>query len=284
MTWSSRYWDVLEQLYWTPKYLGFRSLKAKDLSRQNGFALVPEAFLNESGSLYARERKMNDLMNWLHRQEETLNHVCSLGFSILPDQAIRELFLKYLGFEDQGPFETVGREVRKRYGWSASENVTQQDAFFVSERTALGVELKLGSSSSPEQIAKYAALFLWEELHAGAKEQVGLLFLLPEANIERHWASCGLNESSVDIGFLDRIRQRKLPSRIELLFSSHPARLESILSRMRLATISWAAFRDQLSTIRTRLDPSQPGDQTLDRLLIGILAQLEAHRGAGLDA
>jgi hypothetical protein len=55
---------------------------------------------------------------------------------------------------------SVGREIGLRYGWRKSENVTQQDGFFVSPSSLIGVELKLGSVSWAEQVAKYAALMV----------------------------------------------------------------------------------------------------------------------------
>jgi hypothetical protein len=27
MTWNLKYWDILDQLYWSPKYIGLRSIQ-----------------------------------------------------------------------------------------------------------------------------------------------------------------------------------------------------------------------------------------------------------------
>jgi len=56
------------------------------------------------------------------------------------------------------------------------------------------------SSSWPEQIIKYAALLTLEELHKGPREQLGLLFIVPESAIESHWKKCGLKGASFTPG------------------------------------------------------------------------------------
>ena len=61
---------------------------------------------------------------------------------------MRELLIEPLGFEDRGPFESLGREVRDRYGWG-NKNVTQQDGLFVSPQSIVGVELKDGFRIKP---------------------------------------------------------------------------------------------------------------------------------------
>ena len=65
--------------------------------------------------------------------------------------------------------------------------MTQQDGFFVSRKSLIGVELKLGSASSPEQIAKYMALMEWEEQLTGRRDQLGLLFVVADTAVKKHW-------------------------------------------------------------------------------------------------
>ncbi|MCP4308854.1 MAG: hypothetical protein GY788_29060 [bacterium] len=71
----------------------------------------------------------------------------NLTVAIAPDTVISSLFLEPLGFVDPGPFESLGREIGERYGCRKSENVTQIDGVFISEKSIAGVELKLGSAT-----------------------------------------------------------------------------------------------------------------------------------------
>ena len=222
-------------------------------------------------------------MNDLSGKEEILNHVFDITFSIAADDVLERLFAAPFGFRDAGPFTSLGGEIARRFGWDEKENVTQQDGFFVSANSILAVELKLKSSTWPEQIAKYAALMAWEEMAHGPKKNLGLLFILPENAIPRHWQKCGLAGPEIDRSFLQGLRREKLPSRVAQLFEQHTEHVLSILDRIELKAVSWTWLRDEVSAIQGELGSSR-GDQTLDRLLQGFLAQLAAHRGTGIPA
>lgn len=279
MAWNEKYWDIHNQLYWTPRYLGLKSISKKKYTESDELISVPRELVNPAGPLYTRERKAGELFEYLHTQEEILNQIFNITFAIAPDALVREALVEAIGFKDQGSFASLGREVANRYGWGESENVVQHDALFVSEATALGVELKLQSYSSPEQIAKYAALLAWEELHSGRKSQLGLLFITPKQALEKQWwRKCGLEGPVIDEGFFDVIRTLDLPKKVATLFTNEPEAVRSVLNRMVLVGISWQDLHVSLNAIQKRLDPMQPGEQTLYRLIAGFLAQLEAHR------
>jgi hypothetical protein len=56
--------------------------------------------------------------------------------------------------------------------------VTQPDAFFLSSKSLIAVELKLDSPTSSNQIAKYLGLMHCEERHSGPRGNLGLLFIV----------------------------------------------------------------------------------------------------------
>jgi hypothetical protein len=218
----------------------------------------------------------------LHSSEEVLNHVFNLTFSVVADDVIRATFLSHLGIHDEGPFTVIGREAGERYGWGKNANVAQQDGFFVSNASAVAIELKLKAPSSAAQIAKYAALLAWEEMVSGPKKELGLLFIVPEETVALHWTKCGLQGPTIDRRFLNR--ELELPRRIADLFAQQQEVVGSVLDRMRLAVISWATLRSQLIAIQGQLRIIEAGDQTLHRVLNGFIAQLDAHHDTGLDA
>jgi hypothetical protein len=189
---------------------------------------------------------------------------------------------KPLAISDPGPFESIGREIGPRYGWRKSENVTQQDGFFVTSNSLVAVELKLGSTSWPDQIAKYVALMICEEGVSGPRQSLGLLFNVPEPT--DHWATVGLDGPQIDATFVNHLNREKLPKKIQNLFEQQPDQVASVLERLRLAVISWRAFREEIATIENELSGSEPGNQTLQRLLAGLHAQIDAHDKTGLEA
>ena len=52
---------------------------------------------------------------------------------------------------------------------------------------------------------------------------------------------------------------------------------------MKLAVISWGDFCREIHEIERGLDTTLPGEQTLQRLLAGLRAQIEVHKNTGLD-
>ena len=282
MAWNAKYWDVVEQLYWAPKYLGLRSINKRHWHREDGRISVPSELVNKSGPLYSRGLKIADLIRDLHGKEEILNHVFDLTFAIAPDAVISSLFVEPHGFVDAGPFESLGRDIGNRYGWGVLENVTQTDGFFVSEKTIAGIEIKLGSSTWPEQIAKYVAVMVSEEIEFHRRDQLGLLFIVPESAVNGHWRKCRLDGAMIDASFLEILNPEKLPKRIRELFSDERDIVANVLNRLRLSVVSWSAFREQVVEIQDRLSVADQGEQTLHRLLDGFRAQLDAHRKTGI--
>jgi hypothetical protein len=283
MTWNSKYWDILNNLYWTPRYLGFKSISRDDWTIDGDRISIPKELIQTStGPLYFRSRKYDDLKSYLHDQEEILNHVFDLTFAIAGDDVINGVLCTPLGLDDAGPFESLGREVGQRYGWRPQENVTQQDGFFVSPKSLIGVELKLDSKSWPEQVAKYLALMLWEEQKTGARDQLGLLFVVPATAVAHHWGNVGLESSVIDPGFIDRLDRARLPARIKSLFEESPEALKKLAGRLRLAVVSWGQLRSELSTYGKSLDISKPGDQSLHKLLGGLCDQIDQHGKTGI--
>ena len=275
MSWTDAYWDILSNFYWTPRYLGLKSIPRKDWRVDGDWVMIPkDAVANSSGPLYTRARKFPELKSYLQGQEEILNHMFNLTFSIAADAVLTELLFQPLGFEYSGPIVRLGREIGARYGWPG-ENVTQQDGLFVSGQSIVGVELKLGSQSWPEQIAKYIALMVWEEAFGGEREDLGLLFLVPEESLPAHWSTIGLQGPMIDDSFLTRLDRRKLPKKILDLLDTRPIQVRSVISKLRLAVLSWNAFSQQISMLESRLTSRTAGDQTLVRLLSGLRVHID---------
>lgn len=222
------YITIIDQLYWSPPYLGMRSIPQGHWQKQDGLICIPEGLVNKTGPLYRRERKISELKTYLNGSEEILNHIFDLTFSIAPDSMINDILLKPLGFNDSGPFESIGRESAKRYGWGDYNNITQHDGFFVTEQSAVGVEIKLLSKSSPEQIAKYAALITWEELHTGLRKQIGLLFVVTDFAIKSFWRKSGLDGPFVNGNLINTDWKRRLPQAVLELFAKHREHVASV--------------------------------------------------------
>jgi hypothetical protein len=73
-----------------------------------------------------------------------------------------------------------------------------------------------------------------------------------------------------------------LPKVIANLFEKHREHVASVLDRIKLGIITWEKLRQGMVTIKESLDLTHRGDQTLDRLISGFVAQLDAHRDTGI--
>jgi hypothetical protein len=282
MAWNSKYWDIIADLYWIPRYIGLQSITRDKWEIEGERVSIPGKLItNATGPLYFRSRGISETRMYLSSQEEILNHVFNLAFSIAGDEVISRLLCNPLGISDQGPFESIGREIGSRYGWREGENVTQQDGFFVTPSTLIAVELKLGSRSWPEQVAKYIALMLLEEKTSGVRSQLGLLFIVPETAMPGHWVSLGLRGPQIDEGFIGRLQRSKLPKKIRILFEQNLYEVREMLKRIRLALVSWTRFRNEIKRLEQKLDGTKVGDQTLQRLLAGLRVQIENHKKTG---
>lgn len=274
-TWNTKYWDIMEQIYWSPKYIGLRSIPQSTWRiSDEGMVCIPKEFLNRTGPLYARGNNEENHRRWMVQQEEILNHVFDITFAIAPDALIEACFSQPFGMADQGPYRSLGREVRQRYGWTKSENVTLHDGLFISDRSIFGVEIKLRSRSSSSQILKYASLFAWEEMRTGVREQLGLLYILQNPADSTHWRQCGLDGSQISSNLLETVDATQLPKRIRDLVMNNREALVSVLDRMDLTSITWTDLRSTCVEFCSKLDTSQPGNQTLIRLVEGLVAQI----------
>jgi hypothetical protein len=283
MGWNQKYWDLIDQLYWTPGYMGLQSINRREWRLEGDRISVPASLVNRSGPLYSRGLRIDALVGDLHRMEEPLNQIFNLTFALAPDALIQRMFVQSLGFSDSGPFESIGRETHVRYGWNPNENITQHDALFVSATSAIAVELKLGSSTWPGQVMKYAALLAWEEMVCGPKSNLGLLFVAPERARSSHWKKCGLSSSAIDRSFMDQSWAKPLPAPIRGLMLDHRERVASVLDRLQLGFMSWPEAAARMSAFSNEISSESPGDQTLRKLIAGFLDQLIRHEMTGYD-
>lgn len=282
MTWNSKYWDIVNDFYWVPTYLGLKSISKSKWVKQDGLICVPSELVNRTGPLYTRERKADDNAEHLKRQEEILNHMFNLTFGIAGDSVVRKLLFEPLGFEDHGPFHSLGREVATRYGWG-NRNVTQQDGLFVTPRSIVGVELKTISAVRAEQILKYVLMMCCEEHESGPKSNVGLLFIVPEISRATLWQKCRVSkEGQIDASFLNEVPRRDIDKCLRGLRQGGEDAFKSMLDRLQLASISWFEMDQSMGRIMAHLDPGHAGDQTLSNLFGGFRAQIADHVGTGV--
>ena len=268
--WSSKYWDIVRQLYWTPKYLGLKSIKKEHWITEGDRVSIPAIFVKDkSGPLYIRDIKENEMIEKLMTYIDPLTHIFNLTFSIAADFVVADLFFTPFGFTDKTNFRNIGRERRKDYDWGKYENVAQPDAFFVGEQSIVGVELKINNRASLEQIIKYTALMVMEEKKAKKEYNLGMLFIIPKSAAAKHWKRCKLNGPDINAGTLDLIDIEEMPKKIQELIANDEYHFKNALDRLQLKFITWDNFQQNIKNIHDHDNT----EETLKRLLNGFTEQ-----------
>jgi hypothetical protein len=280
--WSLKYWDMHNQFYWAPHYLGLKSIPKKHIASNKQQLIIPTEEVKQGASLYTRSHQYDALKEKNLTQEEILNHLFALTFAIAPSRVIDALFAQPLAIASSGHFVSLGREMRHRYGWGKSENVTTSDGFFVCDNALIGVELKLDARSSAQQILKYAYLFLEEERICAPREFCGLLYIVPEHAIATHWKHCGLASAQIDADFLQKHPPKTISKRILQSVEENSDAYAELFKKMRLAVISWTDLANAMNALISGLDTSAMGEETLYRLLHGFAHQLHLHQKTGI--
>jgi hypothetical protein len=279
---NDKYWDTIDQIYWTPEYIGLRPVRPSSDSERPGLLLIPRSELPAGNSIYTRRVRSQDIKDHLLRKEETLNHVLDIGLAIAPDALVARLIAAPLGFNDTGPFESIGREADRRFG--LGENVFQQDRFFVSPRSALALEIKLGSPSSADQLAKYLCMLALEERATGRKENLGLLYVTPEGHEAKLWRSCGLDGPMIPPDLLDQVMTNTTSGVLKRLLERYGDEARDALNRTSLRCVSWTWLRHQLAAVQAELRDDVAGEQCYRRLVQGLGNQIDDHIRTFLEA
>ena len=278
MVWHTKYWDAVEQLYWTPSHLGLRSIPRSQWGEDSNVIQFPREAVQASGSIYTRAGSSIANAERMRALEETLNHIFDITFAIAPDQMIAKLLHAAAQIQDQGPFERVGKEMKTRFGWGEA-NVTQPDGFFVSPSSILSVELKLGSKTRPEQVLKYLAVTHLEECRSGRRAEVALLYITPQSP-HMIWQQAGGGENGhLPPNFISQFDPEKLNSRLKRIFLEGYDQLEALSHRLRLAHLSWHELVNGCNKVIAGLEQSRAGDETLARLLLGFVTAVQEHKG-----
>ncbi len=281
MTWTQTYWDIVDDFYWEPSLVGLKSFPKESWGDDPDFIRIPRSSLVKGGSLYARSGKYKGSLERMRGLEVTLNRIFDIAISVMSDAVVGELLHRNARIDDDGPFVRLGTDIRERYGWSM-ENVTQQDGFFVSTRSLLGIEIKLTAPTSRNQVLKYALLMINEERLTGTRSQVGLLFVTPHESATSTWKQCGVTvDGMVADDFWSTVVEDELPRALKKEILDDRSRFHEMIARMRFSHISWNRFVAACDVLRQGLEETRPGDQTLARILTGLISAIVEHRGTG---
>ena len=280
MSWCNKYWDTIDQLYWDPKLLGLFPIPRAEIASTEGCLTIPRSRVRNGGSIYARRGTAKENATRMRRLEEPLNHIFDLTFALAPSTVLARMFLRPFGFVDDGPFLRLGREVAGRYPGFGDGTTTQQDGYFVSDRSLIGVELKVASHTWPGQLLKYLALMVAEEKLTGLHEQVCLLYITPSEHPDAAYSQCGADSKGrLEAGFVGRVPKSEIKGGLAKMVETDAGHFASIAERLTVRHVGWSKIAKDASAVAAEQDTDQPGGETLHRLMSGFAEAVRTHSG-----
>ena len=281
MNWTTKYWDALEQLYWTPKYLGLKSISRSHWQIEGDRVSVPVAMTNANGPLYRRATTARSFATTVRRQEETFNHLFDLTFGILDGALTNRIFCRLLNEDRNDSLKSHGRELGQTLGVDKLYDICQPDGFFTGTDWSIAVELKFDALTSLDQLAKYMLAFALERRSTAHRKPIVLAYIAPRPD--------DLTAGAFPFP-LDKIGADQLPTILGGAKSSVLKRLDPVmdllpdlLDDLRVVAFSWSVFLGTLEQVQADLPMETAEGRTVRRLLGGLADEIRHHPLARLE-
>lgn len=282
MTWTNKYWDIVDQFYWTPSYLGLKSIPRHQWVVDGDTVSIPKELTHSTGPLYRRLRSGDEYWQFVRRQEETFNHLFDLTFAVLPGDVVCDLLGPMTSAGKGHDYESLGREICDRYFWGG-ENVTTPDGLFLAPESVLAVELKFNAKTSLDQLAKYMMIFVAEEQVAGRRESLDLLYIFNSDPVAAFKTQTGLAPDEIGARLAPILIDAAKGQIAREFLNENQAALVGVLERANVSCISWLDLRNTMVTFAERLGDGQ-GDRTLRSLISGFASAIAEHPLSNVDS
>jgi hypothetical protein len=280
MRWTEKYWDALEQLYWSPSYLGLKSIPKSQWDVTEERVSVPKSMVNMRGALYRRVGPSSEFPQKVRLLEETFNHLFDLTFGILDGEIINDLFCEVLGVAHEGSLRSHGRDLGAIFGQADLYEVSQSDGYFAGDQWSLAVELKFDAATSLDQLAKYVLAFCVERAATKTRKPLALLYISPKTeNLLSNafpFASTALGANMIDV-----MMAGAKPS-VQKALQGREDEVGSVLDDWCIQLVSWEVFAAQMRAHACAFEDTSAAHRTVRGLILGLCEEIEGHPKARL--
>jgi hypothetical protein len=250
-SWNDEYYDIIDFYYWEPQHLGKKKY---------------------DNSKYAN---VLEVISHLRKIEVPLNHIFNIFFRLAPNDFTLKLLSHCYGISIKDEFDFQGNKEWKEY---VPNELTQPDIFLSGKNTNFAVELKVGSKSTLEQVAKYLILNRLNNSHFGTDKKFFLLYLSP-VKFNRLWKQDFSTTAELKQEFKSR-EFRSLRKKAKHVTSlDFESALESIDSTQ-LCSITYSELLHFTTAYRNSIDTDIPFSETVISLCSGLIKEL-SYRGYG---
>jgi hypothetical protein len=238
-TWPDEYESILEFYFWEPQHL-------------NRFSPAPD-----------RRLGLDAVLARLRKREVPLNHLFSIFFSLVPSAMAARLLTAVAPGIEGGSAYLINSPAFRR---SKLRGICQPDLLLIVDDRPVFWELKIDSTTSEEQLLKYALL---GELVTQKSEKAPALVLV------------GRTAAFPAADTFENLRATEL-LHISTKFERHAsdfgvtrAALRAAARRIALFRTSYTAIHGHLASELKRVDAESESGQTLSKLLHGMVVTLE---------
>jgi len=281
MSWTENYWEIVDEFYWVPSYLGLKSIPQKYWKLDKHTVTMPRVMTNSSGPLYRRIGASKDHPTFVRRQEETFNHIFNLALSIVPGEVVSHLFGDLIGVSGVHDYKLVSNSVCREYPWISGANVTTPDSFLLSTESTLAIEIKFNAKTSLDQLAKYVALIAGEEVYGDRHEHLSLLYIYPSKASEKFQRQTSLKPEEIDEKHFSLLERSTKNRHVKSFFGAEPGAVIEVLSRLTVSCVTWAQILDEILAYTRGLGDTC-GERTLKALLDGLASEVAHHPLTGV--
>lgn len=247
--WTSEYYDIVSFYYWEPQLL----------NRQN-----------------KRDPKKShtDVIARIKRLEVPLNHILNIFFALTPNSLQQRFFGTLVDTNlIRDVFEIAGRVKRET---QPASSICQPDFIFESDNSLVGIEIKVNSSTSLDQIIKYA-IYQTTYKNDNMKTKQNYLLLLNQS--KEHLFKEKLTFESINSELINHEFSNSILAwmkRNEVRQGQHWKREDAIaaVNNLKIGYCSYSAFHDFLTIEMANLTDT-PGDITLKNLIKGVVNEFE---------
>ena len=254
-TWNEEYYEIIDFYHWEPNHLGMQ--------------LIPQSSF----------QGIEDILKNIKRKEVPLNHQMNIFFRLVPNTFLRELIRSFFDQENDDQFEFHGNRQWRMY--ATEHDPTQPDIFLNGRRSNIAIELKVKAKSNVDQVVKYLLLHYLNEGYSSTQKQFFFLYLSP-GGFSNLWRPSIRNREELD----ELVRHydfQEIEKKTKYLGNVNWDDVLAVWQRTYFSARSYAEFHSLLLSYRQNIRRYCPSNETLQKLLDGMINELELRHLASVQ-
>ena len=246
-TWNEEYYDIIDFYYWEPQHLG------------------------KQKSPVSSYRSVEDVIAHVRGMEVSLNHQMNIFFRLIPNAFLHKMLWLFWGQESEDEFLFHGNQQWRTY--ATERDPTQPDIFLAGSQSNIAIELKVKAKSNVDQVVKYLLLHYLNERFSSKRKQFFFLYLSPN-EFSKLWNPSLSNREELD-ELVKHYDFEKIEKKTKYLANIDWDDVLAVWQRTHFSARTYTEFYEFLDSYRTEMDLSCTSEETLLKLIDGMMRELK---------